>query len=607
MDDGWASLIARRTSRVGVFVCHCGTNIAGTVDVERVVKAVATLPGVAYTVDYTYMCSDPGQALIRQAIAERQLTGVVVAACSPSMHEATFRRAAEAAGLNPYQLEIANIREQCSWVHQEAGEEATSKAIGITASFVRKVCHDEPLDPLATPVRQRLLVIGGGIAGLSVALEVAEAGYDVILVEREAELGGRLRRIEQTYVGLEPLAAPLAERVEAAQQHPRITVLTGSEVESASGFVGSFRVVVASSGGGTTEVVTTKGTTQAIATKGTAEAGGTRVSYDVGAIVVATGFDLLPLSRLGHYGGGQVPDVVDALEFERLLAEGAAERTLRRPSDGRVPRQVVFVQCAGSRDPENGLPYCSKICCLYTAKQALLYRQRVPDGQAVVFYIDVRAAGRRLEEFQQRAVEEAGVLYLRGKVAKVFREGDHVRVWGADTLAGRNVEIAADLVVLATGAVPSAGAAELGRRLRAATDALGFFSEAHPKLRPVESLTAGIYLAGAAQAPKDIAETVSQAGAAAAKVLSLFSRDELVQEPTVATVLAELCAGCGLCVAACPYEARQLAPRDRVAEVNAALCQGCGACVTVCPNKACTVHNWRPAQLMAMVDAALGT
>ena len=655
--DDQASRIAHGGSRIGVFICHCGINIAGTVDVERVAQAVMGCPAVAYATDYKYVCSDPGQALIRQAIAERQLDGVVVAACSPSMHEATFRRTAEAAGLNPYRLEIANIREQCSWVHQETREEATHKAIALIASLVAKVRGDEALDPLATPITRRLLVVGGGIAGLVAALEVADAGYEVVLVERGAELGGRLRQIQSTYVGLEPLAGPLAERLERVRKHPRITVLAESEVESASGFVGNFQVEVrearrtdvrttsldgapaATTGGsleegGRTDVRTTSlhggpvATTGAsleeggrtdvrttslhggpvATTGGSLEQGGrtdvrTRGRYEVGAIVVATGFELLPLSRLAEYGAGGVPDVVDALEFERLLGRGE----LRRPSDGRVPRRVVFVQCAGSRDPEHGLPYCSKFCCLYTAKQALLYRRRVPDGEAIVFYIDVRAAGRRYEEFYQRALEEGRVLYLRGKVSKLFRQGDQVMVWGTDTLAGRNVEVAADLVVLAAGAVPSQGAAELGRRLRATTDGLGFFNEAHPKLRPVESLTAGIYLAGAAQAPKDIAETVSQAGAAAAKALSLFSRRELVQEPTVATVLAELCAGCGLCLRACPYDARQLNERLRVAEVNPALCQGCGACVIACPNKACTVRNARPLQVIEMVEAALGT
>jgi heterodisulfide reductase subunit A len=596
------------TSRIGVFVCHCGVNIAGTVDVGQVVEALEQRPGVVYAADHPYVCSDPGQTLIRQAIAEHRLDGLVVAACSPTMHEATFRRAAVAAGLNPYRLEIANIREQCSWVHQGACEEATHKAIAIVVSMVEKARRDEALQPLGTPVTRRLLVIGGGIAGLSVALDVAEAGYEVVLVERQAALGGRLRQIQETYVGLEPLAPALTARLERVLAHPRITVLTGTEVQSVSGFVGSFSVTT-SPFVVTASAVSELGTAEAVTTKGgeTAEAITTKGEYQVGAIVVATGFGLLPLSQLAAYGGGQVPDVIDAIEFERLLAAG----TLRRPSDGRVPRRVVFVQCAGSRDPEHGLAYCSKICCLYTAKQALLYRQRVPDGEAIVFYIDVRAKGRRYEEFVQRAVQEGRVLYLRGRVAKVFRQGDQLRVWGADTLVGRNVELGADLVVLAAGAIPSAGAAELGQRLRATTDGLGFFNEAHPKLRPVESLTAGIYLAGAAQAPKDIAETVSQAGAAAAKALSLFSRHELMQEPTVATVLAELCAGCGLCVPACPYEARRLSrggvtPPLRVAEVNPALCQGCGACVTACPNKACTVHNWRPEQLLAMVDAVVG-
>mgnify|MGYP005848947855 CR=1 FL=1 len=577
--------------RIGVFVCHCGSNIAGTVDVRRAAESVRGLRGVVYATTYGYMCSDPGQGLIRQAIAEQALDGIVVAACSPSMHEATFRRAVQAAGLNPYRVEIANIREQCSWVHQEDRERATQKAIALIASLVEKVRGDDPLEPLGTPVTRRLLVIGGGIAGMTVALEVADAGHEVILVERGAELGGRLRQIRETYTALTPLAAPLETLIERVREHPRIRVLLGSEVESASGYVGSFTAVVRSAVGA--DAPSGDG--------GEADPVG-EARYEVGAIVVATGYELLPLSRLGEYGDGRVADVVDALEFERLLAQGVP----RRPSDGRVPRRVVFVQCAGSRDPEHGVPYCSKVCCLYTAKQALLYRQRVPDGEAVVFAIDVRTGGRRYEEFAQRAMEEGRVLYLRGKVAKVFREGDRVIVWGADTLAGHNIEVAADLVVLAAAVVPSAEAAELGRRLRATTDELGFFREAHPKLRPVESLTAGIFLAGAAQGPKDIGETVSQAGAAAAKVLGLFSRPELVQEPTVATVLDELCAGCGQCVSACPYQARSLNARLRVAEVNAALCQGCGACVVACPNKACVVRNWRPEQTLAMVGAVLG-
>jgi heterodisulfide reductase subunit A len=326
----------------------------------------------------------------------------------------------------------------------------------------------------------------------------------------------------------------------------------------------------------------------------------------VGAIVVATGYELYSKERLGEYGGGKYPDVIDGLQFERMLAsDGPTGGEIRRPSDGKVPQEVVFVQCAGSRDPEEHKPYCSKVCCMYVAKQAIMYKQRVPQGQAYVFYIDIRSQGKGYEEFVQRAMEDYDVLYLRGKVSKVFGEDSKVVVWGVDTLTGTSLEVDADLVVLATATVPSAGAKDLGQCLRVSVDEHGFFSEAHPKLRPVESLTAGIFLAGAGQFPKDIPETIAQASGAAAKVLQLFSQREMVQEPTIAHVNEELCSGCGLCVAACPYEARTMHPWRPIAVVNQALCQGCSACVAVCPNKACSVHNFDTAQVLAMMDALL--
>jgi heterodisulfide reductase subunit A len=278
---------------------------------------------------------------------------------------------------------------------------------------------------------------------------------------------------------------------------------------------------------------------------------------------------------------------------------------IRRPSDGKVPEEVVFVQCAGSRDPERGVSYCSKVCCMYVAKHAMEYKEQVPYGQAYVFYIDIRSAGKGYDEYVQRAMTDHQVLYLRGKVSKVFRDGDKVMVWGADTLSERAVEIAADLVVLATPMSPSASAVELGQRLHISSDAHGFYNEAHIKLRPVETLTAGIFLAGAAQGPKDIPETVAQASGAAAKVLQMFSNEEMTQSPLVATVTEELCAACGACVEACPYDARQIHPIWNVATVNASLCQSCGACVVACPNKACQVQNWRPDQILAMLDEVM--
>jgi heterodisulfide reductase subunit A len=576
--------------RIGVFVCHCGLNIAGTVDVERVAEEIRDYPGVVYSADYKYMCSDPGQALIKEAIAEHDLGGVIVAACSPTMHEVTFRKTTASAGLNPYLCEIANIREQCSWVHQSQPDEATAKAIETIKTIVAKVRYDESLVPLTLPLVKKALVIGGGIAGLQAALDIAESGYPVILVEKEPHLGGRMGQLSGTYLNFDTAPDLLASTIQAVTHHPNIQVITEAEVEELGGYVGNFTVKVRTSvdSGFVNSDESTSVRVPNVQT------------YDVGAIIVATGYDLYAKEKLGNYGGGQYPDVIDGLQFERMLATVGQ---IRRPSDGKVPQEVVWVQCAGSRDPELHKPYCSKICCMYVAKQTIMYKRQVPEGQAYVFYIDIRSAGKGYEEFVQQAMEQYDVLYLRGKVSKIFQENGRVMVWGADTLTGKPLEVAADLVVLATAAVPSEGSKDLGQRLRIATDEHGFFSEAHPKLRPVESLTAGIYLAGAAQFPKDIPETIAQASGAAAKVLSLFSHHEMVQEPIIAYVDEELCAGCGLCIEACPYEARELHPWKNLAVVNAALCQGCSACVVACPNKASAVRNFTTEQILAMVDA----
>lgn len=568
-------------SRVGVFVCHCGINIAGTVDVERVAEKVNRHPDVTLAIDYSYMCSDPGQQLIRDAIREHDLDGVVVAACSPSMHETTFRRAASSEDVNPYRVEIANIREQCSWVHQREPESATEKAVEIVRTAVEKVRRDEKLEPHRLPVTKRTLVIGGGIAGMQAALDIANAEFPVALVEREDHLGGKMARLSGTYLNFDAAPDLLSHKVERVLDHPNIEVLTRSKVDVVEGYVGNFDVEVTRS-----NEMRDNGHLQPI---------------EVGAIVVATGWDAYPLGRLPEYGGGKVTDVVDGLTFERMLREGE----LRRPSDGRRPKEVVFVQCAGSRDPERGVSYCSKVCCMVVAKQAMMFRERVPDGQAYVFYIDIRSAGKGYDEYVQEAMEEQDILYLRGKVSKIFEDDEGVRVWGADTLSNRPIEVVADLVVLATPMLPSAQALDIAQMLRVGTDEYGFFSEAHPKLRPVESLTAGVFLAGVAQGPKDIPETVSQASGAAAKVLQLFSHDEMTQEPTVAHVVEEICSGCGACVEVCPYEARALDPVLRFATVNAALCQNCGACLVACPNKATRIHNWTPEQILAMTDAVV--
>jgi heterodisulfide reductase subunit A len=625
-------------SRIGVFVCHCGHNIAGTVDVAAVAEQARQHPDVVFAADYKYVCSDPGQQLIRDSIAEHNLDGVVVAACSPAMHETTFRRTVAGVGLNPYRCECANIREQVSWVHQHDKPVATVKALEIARSIVEKVKGNEELEPLRLPLTRRALVIGGGIAGMQAALDIADAGYPVVLVERSERLGGKMAQLSSTYLNFSAAPDLLGQRIKVVTHHPHIQVLTGAEVAEVSGYVGNFRVVV-NSGFGDSEIgklVDWESDPQSTNSQST----DTQFTFDIGAIIVATGWERYDQALLPEYGGDGIPDVIDGLAFEGMLAAGGVPR---RPSDGRVPREVVFVQCAGSRDPERGVPYCSKVCCMYVAKQAMLYKERVPDGQAYVFYIDVRSAGKGYDEYVQRVMEEHAVLYLRGKVSKIFQappsfppagggeerggmpagggeerggpppyphtptptSGGKVIVWGADTLSERVIEIAADLVVLATPMAPSPGVTELGQRLRISTDVNGFFNEAHPKLRPVETLTAGIFLAGAGQGPKDIPETVSQASGAAAKVLQLFSHDEMTQSPMVATVVEELCAACGACVVACPYGAREIHPIWDIATVNAALCQSCGACVVACPNKASQVHNWRPTQILAMVDEVI--
>ncbi|HAZ27620.1 TPA: disulfide reductase [Candidatus Acetothermia bacterium] len=641
---------------MGVFVCHCGRNIAGTVDVARVAEALSHHPGVVYSTRHEYMCSDPGQEVVKRAIKEHRLTGVVVAACSPSMHETTFRRAAEDAGLNPYLLEIANIREQCSWVHD--GPTTTDKAIRITRAMTEKVKGNHPLVPVEVEHAEKCLVIGGGIAGIQAALDVADAGFEVLLVERSPTIGGRMAQLSETFPTLDCSQCILTPKMVEASHHPRIRLLTYAEVAEVTGYLGNYHVQIRKKPtyvdpdkcnlcgdcvnacpirvpsefdrGLSERAAIYVPFPQAVPSSYTldeanclglsplrcsecakaCEAGAIDydmreelIEEDVGAIVLATGYDLYPKEAMAEYGYGTVPDVIDGLEFERILsASGPTRGEVRRPSDGRTPKEVVFIQCSGSRDPELHKPYCSKICCMYTAKHALLYRHTVHDGKAYVFYIDIRSGGKDYEEFVVRAMEDERILYLRGKVAKVFRDGDKVMVWGVDTLTGRRVEVAADLVVLAQAMVPAAGTGELARKLRIACGGEGVLKEAHPKLRPLEALTAGIFLAGAAHGPKDIPEAVAQGSGAAAKAMGILAAPVLTHSPEVAEVDEELCSGCTVCAPQCPYTAITV---DEVAHVNELLCEGCGTCVAACPSGAMTMKNQSNEQVKRMIRFAL--
>jgi heterodisulfide reductase subunit A2 len=671
-------------ARIGVFVCHCGENIGRTVDCARVADSVRDHPGVAHAQDYKYMCSDPGQTLISQAIAEKGLTGVVVAACSPHMHEKTFRRVTAASGLNAFHCEMANIREHCSWIHENR-EQATDKAVAITRTLVEKVKVNKPLDTIRIPVERRALVIGGGIAGIQAALDLADGGIQVVLVEKEPSIGGHMSQLSETFPTLDCSQCILTPRMVEVYQHPNIMLLSYSEVEAVEGYIGNFTVTIRRKArsvdeslcngcGACTQVCPNKkipsefdaglgkrtaiyvpfpqavpnlpvidrarcarfigqarGLKKAACGK-CAEAcsrGAIRfeqqdhlVTQKVGAIVVATGFQLYSIGKnqpaglegYGEYGYGTIPDVIDGLQFERLAsASGPTGGRVVRPSDGREPKTIVFLQCVGSRDPAKGMSYCSKICCMYVAKHAMLYRHKVHDGRAFVFYMDIRAAGKGYDEFTRRAIEEEGAIYLRGRVARMYREGDVIKVMGFDTLSGEPITIDAEMVVLATAIRPQPGIETLAQRLSVSYDQHGFINEAHPKLRPVETNTAGIYVAGACQAPRDIPDSVAMASAAAAKVLGLFSKRELEREPTVARVNAAECAGCFHCERVCPYGAvgrKDVLDRKGhvvkvIADVNAGVCQGCGTCQATCPSKSIELQGFTDEQVYAEINALL--
>lgn len=658
--------------KIGVFVCWCGSNIAATVDVEAVSQALSKEPGVVFSTNYQYMCSQTGQDLIQEKVRELGLTGVVVCSCSPRMHENTFRKTCEKAGLNPYMVEIANIREQCSWIHKDKAE-ATKKAIILGRAAIAKVMLNAPLQAGTSPVKKRALVIGGGIAGIQTALDIADAGFEVDIVEKKPTIGGKMTQIDKTFPTLDCAACILTPKMVDCAQNEKIHIYAYSEVAAVKGFVGNFKVTIRKKA---RFVDTTKCTgcglctekcpqkkvpnefnlgldtrraiyipfAQAVPKVATIDpdycnmlqkgkcgvcarvcsAGAIDytqkdelIEEEYGAIVAATGFDPIDLSQFNEFAYAQSPDVVSSLEFERLMnAAGPAGGTLLRPSDGKHPHTIVFVQCVGSRcdGAQKGKPYCSKICCMYTAKHAMLCREKYPDTEVYVFYIDVRTPGKNFDEFYRRAVEEYGVHYIKGMVGKVIPQNGVLKVQASDLLDNRQLHIDADMVVLAAAIEPDKSARSLATMLTASMDTNDFFTEAHPKLRPVESPTAGIFLSGACQGPKDIPETVAQAGAAAAKVIGLLSKSQLLCNPCTAQPDELMCNGCSSCEKVCPYGAITYINKEfrgsnrttvlrRVAQVNPAVCQGCGACTVACMSGAMDLKGFSNRQIMAEVDA----
>ena len=668
--------------RIGVFVCHCGTNIAGTVDVAKVAEELGKVNGVVYSTHYTYMCSSAGQKMIEDKIHELNLTGVVLCSCSPRMHEKTFRSCAERAGLNAYKVEVANIREQCSWVMKEMGD-ATEKAIALGKAAVAKTILDTPLIEGETPMTKRALVIGGGIAGITAALDIADAGFPVDIVEKDYTVGGKMAKLDKTFPTLDCASCIVTPKMTEVSQNPNIRILSYSEVAGVKGYIGNFEVDIkrhpryvdetkCTGCGACIEKCPNKKVPNAfnlnlnnrkaidipfaqavpkvaaisadycLHMKGlkngkdnvcgfcekACAAGAinfhqeeTMLTEKYGAIIVATGYNPISLEKFDEYAYSQSPDVVSSLEFERLCnASGPTNGHLLRPSDGKEPKNIVFVQCVGSRcsaDSTKGHEYCSKICCMYTAKHAILTRDHYPDTNITVSYIDVRTPGKNFDEFYRRAVEQYGVHYIKGQVGKVTPLSDGtLDVQGSDLILNKQVHIKADMVVLAASIEADKSARPLATMLTTSMDNNDFFLEAHAKLRPVESPTAGIFLAGCCQGPKDIPETVAQSSGAAAKAICLLVKDKLKNNPCTANPNENACNGCGQCANVCPYGAISYIEKDfrgpnrttitrRVSQVNKAMCHGCGACTVACPSGAMDLLGFSNKQILAEVDSVL--
>lgn len=639
--------------KIGVYVCHCGINIAATVDVEKVTDYARTLPHVAIARTYQYMCSDPGQDLIKNDIRNHGLDRIVVAACSPRMHEPTYRNACRSAGLNPYFFEMANIREQCSWVHPNK-EEGTKKAMDLIASAVAKVSLHEPLQENEVGVTPAVLVVGGGIAGIQASLDIAESGFEVYLVEKSPSPGGHLAQLDRTFPNLEETSATLLPKLEEIGRHPLIHLLTQSEVEEVEGFVGNFKVRIRhdpryvnpekctsckkceevcpvsvpnefNMGLGRRHAIylpfnhalprcyTIDSKNCLYFLKGECgkcrevcpedavqfEEVGMEFEAKVGTIIVATGYDPFDPQLKPELGYGLYPNVITALEFERLVSpDGPTQGKLR--VDGKEPGNIVFIQCVGSRDKTVNNEYCSRICCMFTAKQAHLVKDQIPDSRVTICYIDIRAFGKGYEQFYE-AVQKKGVFYRKGVPSEIYQKNGKLIVKADDELLGEPYEEEADLVVLATGLTQRKDSDRLRSLLKLSLSPDRFYLEAHPKLRPLDTATEGIFLAGTCQGPKDICDTISQAhGTASRATIPLFAGRVRI-EPITAFVDVLMCAGCGLCEQVCEYRALKIDPYRKVMTVNEALCKGCGACNATCPSSAISLRHFKTEQIIAQL------
>jgi len=648
--------------RIGVYVCHCGSNIAGTVDVHAVTEHAAMLPGVAISREYKYMCSDPGQELIKQDIRDHALDRIVVASCSPHLHEKTFRGAVAAGGLNPFFFQMVNIREHVSWVHPDM-RAGTLKADDLVRAAVRRVHYHRPLEARRVPVKDSVLVVGGGISGIHAALLLADAGKHVYLVEREPTIGGHMAMFDKTFPTLDCAACILTPKMTSVGSHKNITLWSLSEVTEVAGYVGNYHIKVTRKPRYILEdacigcmecieacvfktgkfddefnlglskrkpvyipfpqavpqlVVIDPDTCIEFKTgkckKTCVEVCADRLAIDfkqqpkleeidVGAVIISTGFKAFDPKRVPYYGYGVYPNVYSALEVERLLNSAGPTSGEVVLKDGRTPKAVGIIHCIGSRD-ENTNKYCSRVCCMYSLKLAHLIKERT-GAEVYNFYIDIRTPGKGFEEFYNRVAEE-GTHFIRGKVADVYPDGDgRLLLQAEDTLLGKVRRIPVDMVILATGLEPREDAEEVRRRFNMTCGKEGWFTERHPKLAPVATFTEGVWIAGACQGPKDIPDSVAQAGAAAGEALSLINAGFVELEPNTAFIVEEECSGCKTCVAMCPYHAIAVNLTKGKAEINEVLCKGCGTCVSVCPSGSARQNFFEDEEIYAEIGGVL--
>jgi heterodisulfide reductase subunit A len=657
-------------SRIGVYICHCGLNISGVVNVEKIANYAKTLQGVAISKHYPYMCSEPGQRMIRDDIKTQRLNRIVVAACSPRMHEETFRSAAAEAGLNPYLVEIVNLREHVSWPHAEKPEEATEKAVALVRMGVAHVKLLRPLKKKKVTVEKSVLVVGGGIAGIQASLDLANAGLKVHLVEKAPSIGGRMAQLDKTFPTLDCSACILTPKMVDVAKHQNVKLFTNSEIKNVTGFVGNYEVTVEKKPRFVdetkcvgcelcTEVCPVKvanrfdenlSETRAISTHSPyavpkvaainpdhclrlktksksvcgkcAEACEAKavdfeqepetIKFRVGGVIVAVGSEVFDASKMPEFGYGRFPNVISNIEFERISnASGPTAGKILNPRSGRVPKSLVFVQCVGSRDKRFN-EYCCRVGCMISLKQAILAREKLgEDVNIYICYNDLRAFGKGYEEFYQRA-RLMGINFIAGIPSDIRSTTDNSLYFDVfESGTNKLVELHADLVVLANCLVASDDTGKIGKLFHVLRSTDGFLLEAHPKLRPLECSTPGIFLAGTCQSPKDIPDTVSQASGAAAKVTDLLSSGEIELEPLKAVVDEDLCSGCRICESLCPFMAVETRSKRRAgaegltAEVVEAMCQGCGLCGAACPTGAIKIQQYSDSQVLAQVDAAL--